>query len=194
MAVTRLWLVRHGPTHQKAFTGWRDVPADLSDSAALARLHAYLPQGALVVSSDLIRAVATADALAHGRQRLPHDAGLRELHFGDWDGRMWDEVAVTHPDLSRAYWEDPGDHCPPNGESWNTASARVSAAVDALVAAHAGRDLVIVAHFGAILTQLQRARGCTAPEVLAQIIDTLSVTRIDHAADGWRVGPVNHRP
>lgn len=194
MAVTRLWWVRHAPTHEKAFTGWRDVPADLSDAAALARLDAYLPQGAVLVSSDLIRAVATADALAAGRHRLPHDPALRELHFGDWDGRMWNDVAATDPDLSRAYWEDPGDHCPPNGESWNTAAARITAAADALIGAHRGRDLVIVAHFGAILTQLQRARACAAADVLAQPVDTLSVTRLDHGPDGWRVDTVNHRP
>lgn len=194
MAVTRLWWVRHAPTHEKAFTGWRDVPADLSDAAALARLDAYLPQGAVLVSSDLIRAVATADALASGRHRLPHDPALRELHFGDWDGRMWNDVAATDPDLSRAYWEDPGDHCPPNGESWNTAAARITAAADALIAAHRGRDLVIVAHFGAILTQLQRARACAAADVLAQPVDTLSVTRLDHGPDGWRVDTVNQRP
>ena len=62
--MTRLWWVRHGPTHQKAFTGWRDVPADLSDHAALARLDAFLPPDARLISSDLIRASATADALA----------------------------------------------------------------------------------------------------------------------------------
>jgi hypothetical protein len=44
------------PTHQTTFTGWRDVPADLSDDAALDRLDAYLPPDALVVSSDLNRA------------------------------------------------------------------------------------------------------------------------------------------
>ena len=33
--MTTFWWVRHGPTHQTAFTGWRDVPADLSDAAAL---------------------------------------------------------------------------------------------------------------------------------------------------------------
>lgn len=194
MAVTRLFWVRHAPTHERAFTGWRDVPADLSDAAALARLDAFLPAGAVLVSSDLIRAVATADALEAGRQRLPHHSALREMHFGDWDGRMWHDVANTHPDLSRAYWEDPGDHCPPGGESWNTAAARITAAADALIAAHPGRDLVIVAHFGAILTQLQRARGCRAAEVLAQPVDPLSVTRLDHGPDGWRVGIVNHRP
>ena len=36
--MTRLWWVRHGPTHAKAMVGWRDLPADLSDTAALARL------------------------------------------------------------------------------------------------------------------------------------------------------------
>jgi broad specificity phosphatase PhoE len=194
MAVTRLWWVRHGPTHEKAFTGWRDVPADLSDSAALARLHAYLPAGATLTSSDLRRATATADALSAGRHRLPPVPELRELHFGDWDGKMWSEVAQTHPALSRAYWEDPGDHAPPNGESWNAAAARISAATDALISAHSGGDVIIVAHFGTILTQLQRALGCTAAAVLAQAIDTLSVTQITHSPQGWQTGPINHRP
>lgn len=194
MAVTRFWWVRHGPTHERAFTGWRDVPADLSDLTALSRLNRHLPKGAVLVSSDLTRAVATADALTPGRARLAHDPDLREFHFGDWDGRMWDEVAVTHPDLSRAYWEDPGDHCAPNGESWNGAAARVGRAVDRLLSAHAGRDIVVVAHYGVILTRVQQARACRPVDVLSQHVDTLSVTRIDHQADGWSLGPVNHLP
>lgn len=194
MDVTRLWMVRHGPTHEKTMVGWRDVPADLSDHARIARLDAHLPRDALLISSDLIRASATADALALGRRRLPHDPALRELHFGKWDGQPWDVIASTHPDLSRAYWEDPGPHAPPGGESWNTAAARVSLAVDRLVSAHPGRDLVIVAHFGAILTQVQAARACTPAEVFAQGIDNLSVTRIDHGPQGRALIAVNHCP
>jgi alpha-ribazole phosphatase len=194
MDVTRFWWVRHGPTHEKAFVGWRDVPADLSDHAAIARLDAHLPQGAVLVSSDLIRASATADAISTGRHRLPHDPALRELHFGDWDGRQWQDVAETHPELSRAYWEDPGDHTPPGGESWNTAAARVQGAVDRLIAAHPGRDIIVVAHFGVILTQVQAALCCTGAEVLAQGIDNLSVTRLDHSGAGWQVVSVNHIP
>lgn len=83
---------------------------------------------------------------------------------------------------------------PPGGESWNTAAARVSAAVDRLVSAHTGRDLVIVAHFGAILTQVQAARACTPAEVFAQGIDNLSVTRIDHGRQGRALIAVNHCP
>lgn len=194
MSVTRLWWVRHGPTHEKTMVGWRDVPANLSDTAALARLDAHLPRDAVLVSSDLIRAIATADAIGGQRIRLPHIADLRELNFGDWDGKAWDEIANSHPELSFAYWDDPGDHCPPGGESWNDAAARISAATDALVAAHSGQDLVIVAHFGAILTQVQRALGCSGAEVLGHRIDNLSVTRLDHGPDGWIVGPINHIP
>lgn len=174
-----LWWIRHGPTHEKTFTGWRDVPADLSDSAALARLDAALPRDALLVSSDLRRAVATADAVAAGRTRLPHVPALREFDFGDWDGLHFSEVADRYPELSRLYWTCPGDAAPPGGESWNQVAGRVSGAVAALAMAHPGRDIVLVAHIGVILTQVQAATGQIATETIAQAIAPLSLTRID---------------
>lgn len=186
--------VRHGPTHEKNFVGWRDVPADLSDTAQLARLDAHLPADALVISSDLVRSVATADAIANTRTRLPHHADLRELDFGDWDGKHFSEVSETHPELSRAYWETPGDICAPNGESWNDAAARVARVVDAVTAQHTGAHIVAVAHFGVILTQVQRALGVTAYEVLAHKIDNLSVTTIRIDPDQRHVAQINHCP
>lgn len=187
--MSRLFWVRHGPTHEAAMTGWRDVPADLSDEAALDRLAAALPAEAPVVASDLSRAVATADALARGRPRLPDRAGLREFDFGEWDGRHATDIARSHPDLSRAYWERPGDIAPPGGESWNQAAARVAAAVASLRAAHRG-DLVLVAHFGVILTQYAAAARLDPHAALAQRIDALSLTIV--GPDG--VEAVNHRP
>ena len=192
--VTRFWWVRHGPTHARAFAGWRDIPADLSDHAALARLDAHLPRGALLISSDLIRARATADTLAKGRTRLPDDAALREFHFGEWDGLPFDEVATRWPDLSRAYWQEPGDIMPPGGESWHQAAARAHRAVAALLASYPQRDIVAVAHFGLILTQYQRAAGLSPEQALAQHVDTLSVTCLGHSAAGWDVHSVNHCP
>jgi broad specificity phosphatase PhoE len=191
--MTRLWWVRHGPTHSKAFAGWRDIPADLTDAAAIARLNAHLPSGALLVSSDLVRASATADALSQGRQRLPHDPNLREFDFGEWDGMTFADVSLRWPDLSRQYWEQPGHICPPRGESWLQADARVHAATQTLIAAHPRRDIVIVAHFGTILTQYQRAAGISPYQALAQPIDNLSVTCLTF--DGtWGVDHVNHIP
>lgn len=187
--------IRHGPTHEKTFVGWRDVPADLSDTAQIARLSAHLPERAFIISSDLIRSVATADALHHDdRERLPHHADLRELHFGVWDGKHFSEVAEMHPDLSRAYWETPGDIAPPGGESWNAAAARVGTVVDALNAAHPTAHIIAVAHFGVILTQVQRALGVGPTDAMAHKIDNLSVTELHHQDGAWAVARINHRP
>lgn len=192
--MTRFWWVRHGPTHEQAMTGWRDVPADLSDTAALSRLNAHLPCPAAVISSDLIRATATADALAPGRHRLPPVPTLREINFGDWDGKHWSDIATTDPDLSRLYWEQPGDHAPPNGESWNTAAARATRAADRLLAEHQGRDLILVAHFGIILTQLARALDLTPYQALAHRIEPLSVSCLAHDGTRWHATSINHQP
>lgn len=193
--MTTWWWVRHGPTHATEMIGWTDLPADLSDVAALNRLRAYLPREGLLLSSDLTRAAATAQMLQGRHHRPPPDPSLREIHFGEWEGRRWDEAAESHAALSEAFWTTPGDIAAPGGESWNTLRARVDAAVDRVSAAHPGRDIVAVAHFGVILTQLQRALGVTAHEVMAQRIEPLSVTRLALDADGgWSPGEVNHRP
>lgn len=192
--MTRFHWVRHGPTHEKSFVGWRDVPADLSDADQIARLDAYLPRKAILISSDLIRSVATADAVAGpDRLRLPHDTDLREFDFGDWDGVHFSKVAETHPDLSRAYWETPGDVTAPNGESWNDAAARVSRAVDRLVRDYPNQDIILVAHFGAILTQVQRARSQSPYQALGQKIDNLSVSTVRFDGE-WHAGAINHVP
>lgn len=189
--MTRFWWVRHGPTHAKTFVGWRDVPADLSDHQQIARLSAHLPVGATIVASDLGRASATADALATGRQRLPDDPALREFNFGDWDGKHFSQI---DPTLSRAYWENPGDVAPPNGESWHAAAARINAGLTALATQVRTRDVIIVAHAGVIVTQVQRALGITPYQALAYKIDNLSVTLLAHEPQGWRVGVINHIP
>lgn len=186
--------VRHGPTHQKTFCGWRDVPADLTDRAALARLTAALPAPALLVSSDLVRATATAECLAQGRERLPDMPALREFDFGEWDGLGFAEIEARHPDLSRAFWDDPGDVAPPGGESWHRLAARVAQAVDRLTQQHPEAHIIAVAHFGVILTQVQRALGRTPRETLAQPIANLSVTELHHHQGHWTARRINHTP
>ncbi|WP_368344393.1 histidine phosphatase family protein [Pelagovum sp. HNIBRBA483] len=189
----RLWFVRHGPTGIKAMVGWSDPPAILDDRPALDRLSSFLPDKASVVSSDLQRTVQTADAICNGRPRLPHDAGLREIYFGAWEMCDFAEIESKDPQRIRAFWERPGDIAPPDGESWNQTSQRVSVAVDKYVA-RGDRDLIIVCHFGAILSQLQRATGKSAYETFAQPIANLSVTRIDCTPEGWSAPLVNHLP
>lgn len=192
--MTHFWWVRHGPTHEKNFVGWRDVPADLCDTALISRVSNYLPRDALVVSSDLIRASDTAKAIAGGRRRLPHLPALREFDFGAWDGLHHTQVTARDPDLSRRFWEEPGDLAAPEGESWNDVAARVGHAVDQLIAAHPHRDIVAVAHIGVIMTQIQRAKGSTAYAAMGHHIDNLSTTDLKYDGEHWEIGKINHIP
>ena len=192
--MTRFWWVRHAPTHEKSFVGWRDVPADLSDTALIGRVADHLPAGAVIVASDLQRASTTSDAIGGARHRLPDVPALREMDFGIWDGMDWRDVAARDPDLSRRFWEEPGDLRAPDGESWNDVSARVARVVDDLTLRFAGRDIVLVAHMGVIMTQIQRASGSTAYQALGHQIDNLSVTRMARNGAGWTLGAVNHLP
>ena len=187
--MSRLWLVRHGPTHAKAFVGWTDLPADLSDRNALSRLSAALPQ-VPVISSDLDRAVKTADAIMGTRPRLSHDPRLRETHFGSWENRKWSDLSTTEQEDARAVFDTPGDTRPPGGESWNQLSARVQAA-----AADLPGETIIVAHMGVIMALLQHALGGAPQRALAQTIDPLSCTIIDRASNdtaSWRASGINH--
>ena len=185
--MSRLWLVRHGPTHAKAMIGWTDLPADLSDQAALDRLSAALPD-APIVSSDLSRARATAEALQQDRPMLAPDPALREIHFGDWEGLTHDEAEARDRAALFAFWDAPGTAAAPGGESWDGFAARTDAAIAALLTAHA--EIVVVCHFGVILRQLQRARRITAREGFAQTCAPLSLSLID----GTTVVFADHQP
>ncbi len=187
--MSTLWWIRHGPTHARGMVGWTDLPADLGDLAALERLRDALPD-APVISSPLVRAVNTADAIQGSRPRLPHDPDLREMSFGAWETRLHDEIDAEDPVLLRAFWERPGETRPPGGESWNELRTRVDRAADRLLTR--GEDVIVVAHFGPILTQYQRAADLTTVAAFGQRIDNLSLSQFRRDGAGWTVCRVNY--
>lgn len=192
--MTTWWWIRHGPTHSKALVGLTDLPADLTDRVALEKLSAYLPRDAVVISSDLRRAVDTADAIQGNRARLDHTPRLRELHFGEWENLTYDEISARDPCMAREYVDRPGEITPPGGEPWAEARERVDRIVDELSESHAGRHIVAVAHFGVILTQIQRVMNLENAKILDRKIDNLSVTRISLKGGVWRMHEMSHRP
>jgi broad specificity phosphatase PhoE len=53
--------------------------------------------------------------------------------------------------------------------------------------------VIAVAHFGVILTQVQRALGLTPREAFAHKIENLSVTHLRQSAQGWHALEINRR-
>ena len=182
---TTWWWVRHGPTNAEVLAGWTDIPADLSNVSQLKRLSNFLPEQAVVISSDLSRASKTADAITKNRKRLPDAPELREINFGSWDGKPFSLISQEHPSLSKKFFTDPGSHAPPGGERWSAISDRVSKSVDLTTVSCIGEHIVAVAHFGVILTQVQRATKQSARALAARKVQNLSVTRLSVSANAW---------
>jgi probable phosphoglycerate mutase len=108
LPVPRLIVWRHGRTEWNAvgrFQGQLDPPLDGEGRRQAALAAPYLaaggalPAGTVVVSSDLVRAVETAESLtAVLGVPLRLDPRLREVGMGSWEGLTREEVAERHPE------------------------------------------------------------------------------------------------
>lgn len=199
MITTRWWWVRHAPIAAPPGTiaGQADLPADLSDSTALAALARRLPAGAVWIATPLARSQATARALGAPELRLEPD--FSEQHFGSWQGRTHGAVWAEERATAEQFWADPAHAAPPAGESFAQLCARVAAAVQRQCQTLAGRDIVAVAHAGPIRAAIGQALGITPVHLLPLAVDCLHLTRVDHMAmagqpDAWRLGAVNIPP
>ncbi len=186
--------IRHGPTHCKGLYGWTDVDVDLSDLGTIEWLQQTLPDDAMVVSSDLRRARRTADAIIGKRGRLPDAKELREFNFGDWEGKTHDEIHEHNKALSEDFWNRPGSTRAPNGESWQCLQTRINRYVNVLTTNHPRGCFILVAHYGVILTQIQRALAVTSREVLGLGIQNYSCTKIILSGGAWKLDYCNRLP
>jgi probable phosphoglycerate mutase len=151
---TRIVFWRHGRTAwnaERRFQGQTDVPLDdtgRAQAAAAARALARLDPAA-IVSSDLSRAKATADALsALTGVPVRTDEGLRETYAGVWQGLTRSELEQQFGD-DLAAWAAGSDIRPGGGETRVEVAERMVAVVDReLAPLEVGRTLVVATHGG----------------------------------------------
>jgi probable phosphoglycerate mutase len=164
MEATRILAIRHGETDWNVDTrlqGHLDIPLNdvgLRQAEHLARALAQREVVDAIYASDLSRAHTTAQAIAQamGRTVSTH-AGLRERHFGVFQGRTFAEVEAELPDHAWHWRKRTPDWTPPEGgESLRALRERIVNTVDELAARHTGEQIVLVAH-GGVLDILYRA-------------------------------------
>lgn len=156
MAVTRLYLVRHGQSAGNAegrFGGHSPTPlselgrkqaAVTADLLARERIDA-------IYSSDLLRAVETAKPLADllGMPIIETPI-FRERHVGVLEGLTFDESKEMYPDDYYALIHRRINHTITEGESYRDLLDRVSKGLQEIFRKHMGRKVVIYSHTGAI--------------------------------------------
>jgi broad specificity phosphatase PhoE len=201
---TRWWWVRHAPVREDngCIYGQADLSCDCSDTVVFDGLARALPQNAVWVASNLRRTHQTAAAIwAAGFPKpdhMPHEPELAEQHLGDWQGMNRAAFHASRPRQVGSHWFGPPDQRAPGGESFVDLCQRVHRCIDRLNVAHAGKDIVAVAHGGTIKAAITHALGLGPAGGLPFAIENCSVTRLDHVTLGeqssWWIGMVNHQP
>lgn len=192
-----LYLIRHGETlwnRDRRFQGHTDV--DLSEQGVwqARRLSRKLQPVtfAAIYASDLSRAVATARPMAAERN-LPVEttASLREIHFGDWEGKRFEDIMTQDPCRGRQWFRDPGGTSIPGGESDDAVSRRIREFLSELTRKHEGETVALVSHGGLIRYILMEALGLPRQLFWRLEIDNTSVTVVRHGEHGYVLNRLN---
>lgn len=202
---TRFWLIRHAlvsENERARLYGVQDVslcPDTLVAQAPQYRaLAARLPQPAVWGCTPLSRTRRTAEAIfaaGYPEEKLHVLPGLIEQNLGEFQGLVHADLPDRLSTPAHPFWPLSASERPPGGESMEDVVVRVGAAMDALAEEHAGRDVVIVSHGGAIRAAVAHALGIGAREALHFSVHNISLTRLDRVpGQGWRVACVNEWP
>jgi alpha-ribazole phosphatase len=193
--VSRLVLVRHCEPQDDArglCYGSLDIglsAAGRDHAARVARELAALGYDA-VYTSPRVRALDTAAPIAAARELTPMvEDDLREIDFGELEGRSYDEIAARDPELYRAWMETPTRVTFPGGESFADVKARALAAYDRIRAAHDAA--VVVTHGGVVRAGLAAWLGMPDEAIFRLAQEYGGVTIVDWIGDAPLVRLLN---
>jgi broad specificity phosphatase PhoE len=182
--MTELWLIRHGQTDWNVEGRWQGQSDVLLNSAGLAQ--ARLLAGELVgkhfdaiYSSDLQRARQTADILsARLNLSVQIDPRLREIHQGEWEGKLISEVKQRYVQAFSLRVKDPISARAPGGESTLEVANRLRQAADDIAHIYPAGRVVVVSHGLALATLICQANKISLAEVYSHIPENAHPTVI----------------
>ncbi len=188
---TRVLAIRHGETAWNVdgrIQGQLDVPLNDTGRWQVHRLAlAVAGEGiSAIYSSDLLRALETAQAVARGCDRpITTDTGLRERGFGVFEGLTYDEINQRWPEQAERWRRREPDFGAEGGETLRQFFARGVSAVARLAALHPGETIAVVSH-GGVMDCLYRAATHVALDApRSWQLGNASVNRLLHTAQGF---------
>src|SRR5437667_3778219 len=184
---TTLLLVRHAETEdnvQMRLSGWTDTDLSARGESQVElladhfnRQHGHIDE---LYSSPLIRARRTAEAIGALTGHTPTlQDDLREMYFGELDGRPFEELREAYAHLLEADENSEiEDFVWPSGESRTGFTQRVLRTTDLIARQHPGRPVGVVTHGGFIATLLTILHGESPARWRTWVVPNASLSEI----------------
>lgn len=154
--------IRHGETAWNVdgkMQGSQDIPLNAKGLEQAVAAAVYLKKFPItkIVSSDLDRAKSTAVPIADAFSLAVHlDPALRERHFGDYEGRVWEEIPRVPVNPNEP--GGPFDYPEGKVEPFHELKTRTKTAIERWMQAHKNDLILFVAH-GGVFSALIDAYG-----------------------------------
>ncbi len=99
-----------------------------------------------IFSSPMIRCKVLAQSISKNEQEIIFDKRLKELDFGLWEGKLWEEIAKTEKSIK---WFDNYfiEKCP-EGESYSDLINRVERFIKEIEKEQQTKNMAIICHGG----------------------------------------------
>lgn len=184
---TLIDLIRHGePVGGSRYRGQIDDP--LSDSG-LQQMWAAVGRAPypwdLIISSPLSRCLAFAEELGQRSGiALESDDRLKEIGFGEWQGKTREEITQYDPGVLQRFYRDPMTYRPDGAEGLAEFRSRVVAACSDILDRHSGKHILIVCHAGTIRMMLAHILDIPLANLFRIKVAHAGITRIECAEQG----------
>ncbi len=153
----KLTLVRHGEcTLSGTYCGHLDAPLTKKGREQAQDVAQRLGSVSFEICyrSPLSRTHETAQVIcAHRDFPLVDSPLIKEMNFGRWEGKTYEELSKEFPDLMKKWISDPPAVSPPGGEPFSSLNTRVRDFLFHLIGKN-HEDVLIVSHGGVIAALL----------------------------------------
>jgi alpha-ribazole phosphatase len=156
--------------------GQSDIDVAASFTSEVESTQSKLANSAFdaLYTSPLQRCVKLAEALNLGD--VTQDERLKELHFGDWELRAWDDIPR---EIFDAWGNDYANKAPPNGETFSQLQQRGVSFLDEILSKHHNENIGVITHGGMIRALLAHVLNMELKGLFRFTIDYGSVTQLD---------------
>ena len=190
---TEIFLVRHGETvwnTRKLIQGQLDSPLTdngIHQSNLLSkRMKKINPD--IIYTSDLKRAIDTANIInQHIDKDIVEISGIRERHWGVFQGASWPKIKSFFPNQYKYYRNDSRNYVIPNGESYKQVTKRTIESLVDIIENHKNQKIVIVTHGGVISPLIRDLLNIPYEMYRKFVISNTSITKLIYNDFGFSI-------